>query len=211
MGTDLALSTAFHPQTDGQSERANRTIQDMMRSFVNVRHDNWDELLPALEFAYNNSLQKSTGRTPFYLTYGMHPRTPAALLSEAKPNTNSPEADAFVADLQAALDAAKDAIAKAQAKQKEFADRRRRHVRFEAGDRVWLDAEHLKLEGLGPKAKFRDKWVGIFPITKMVGPLAAKLELPPTLKVHPVIHVSRTPKSPSASQDAPTSRASRRP
>jgi hypothetical protein len=69
--------------------------------------DNWDEFLPALEFAYNNSLQKSTDKTPFYLTYGMHPRTPATVLSQQIPGTKSLEANAFIADLQAALADAK--------------------------------------------------------------------------------------------------------
>src|SRR6266511_685843 len=67
LGVKLAMSTAFHPQTDGQTERANRTLEDMLRAFVNYRQTNWDECLPAAEFAYNNSLQASTGYTPFFL------------------------------------------------------------------------------------------------------------------------------------------------
>ena len=191
MGTTLAMSTAFHPQTDGQTERANRTIEDMLRSFVNNQHNNWDELLPALEFAYNNSVQRSTGKTPFFLTYGMHPRTPAALLAQQSEPSDSPDADAFLADLQQALVEAKASIVDAQERQAKYANRHRRDVTFSAGDRVWLDAKHLKLDGLGPKAKFRDKWVGPFRIIEMVGSLAAKLELPDTMKIHPVVHVSR--------------------
>ncbi len=101
---------------------------------------------PALEFAYNNSVQKSTGKTPFYLTYRMHPRTPFVLLSQQSPGTHNTEADAFVVDLQAALADGKEATVDAQERQKEYVDRRRRDVPFAPGDRVWLDAKYLKLQ-----------------------------------------------------------------
>lgn len=71
----LAMSTAFHPQTDGQTERANRTIEDILRAYVSIRQTDWDLLLTPVEFAYNNSVQTSTGHTPFYL--GTHIHTPA--------------------------------------------------------------------------------------------------------------------------------------
>ena len=70
LGTKLAMSSAHHPQTDGQTERMNRTLEEMIRTFVNHKQDNWDECLPAAEFAYNNSKQASTGFTPFYLDCG---------------------------------------------------------------------------------------------------------------------------------------------
>lgn len=138
VGTTLAVSTSFHPQIDGQTERANRTVRDMLRSFANKRHDDWDELLPAVEFAYNYSVQRSTRKTPFYLAYGRHPRTPAALMVEEGrpqlPRTDNPEMDAFVSTLQDALEQAKEAIAGAQGRQKEFANRHRCDVSFKAGD-----------------------------------------------------------------------------
>ena len=71
-----ALSTAFHPQTDGQTERMNRVIEDTLRHFVGPRQDAWDDLLPYVEFAMNNSKSISTGHTPFFLNYGKHPVTP---------------------------------------------------------------------------------------------------------------------------------------
>ncbi|MCG8668213.1 MAG: DDE-type integrase/transposase/recombinase, partial [Pseudomonadales bacterium] len=71
-----ALSTAFHPQTDGQTERMNRVIEDTLCHFVGPRQDEWDELLPYVEFAINNSKAAVTGHTPFFLNYGRHPITP---------------------------------------------------------------------------------------------------------------------------------------
>ena len=79
-GTKLAMSTAYHPQTDGQTERANRTLEDMLRACVSDRQDDWDEHLTAIEIAYNNSEQASTGFTPFYLNSGQHPTFPLSAL-----------------------------------------------------------------------------------------------------------------------------------
>ena len=76
LGTTLNMSTAFHPQTDGPSERAFRTLQQMLRSYVSPRQNDWEECVPLLEFAYNNSKQASTGFSPFVLCYGRAPATP---------------------------------------------------------------------------------------------------------------------------------------
>ena len=74
-GTTLAISTAIHPQTDGQTEHANRTIEQILRNYVSSHLDNWNHLLAAAEFACNNSVQASTKQTPFFLNYGQHPLT----------------------------------------------------------------------------------------------------------------------------------------
>eukprot|EP00983_Pelagomonas_calceolata_P018085 566727-Pelagomonas_calceolata.AAC.1 len=76
VGTKLAMSTANHPETDGQNECANRTLEDMLRAFVGPHHNDWDRYLTSVEFAYNESQQASTGHSPFFLEYGQHPRTP---------------------------------------------------------------------------------------------------------------------------------------
>ena len=73
MGTTLAMSSGFHPQTDGQTERANRTIEEILRAYVGKRQNNWDKRLGMMEFAYNNAVNSSIGFTPFYLCYGRHP------------------------------------------------------------------------------------------------------------------------------------------
>jgi len=74
LGTRLAMSTVFHPQTDGQTEQVNRILEDMLRHYVNPVQDDWDEFLAVVEFAYNSSWQESVRNTPFVLNYGQHPR-----------------------------------------------------------------------------------------------------------------------------------------
>ena len=81
LGVHLALSTAYHPQTDGQTERANRTLEDMLRTFVNYRQDNWDDCLTTAEFAYKNSVQASSSYSPFYIDCGQYPITPTGFSS----------------------------------------------------------------------------------------------------------------------------------
>ena len=76
LGTRLAMSTAFHPQTDGQTERVNRILEDMLWPYVNPMQDDWDEFLAVVEFAYNSSWQESVRNNPFVLNYGEQPRTP---------------------------------------------------------------------------------------------------------------------------------------
>ena len=189
IGTKLSMSTAWHPETDGQTERAHRTLEDMVRSF-NQHRKNWVDVLPALEFAYNNAEQASTKTSPFYLQTASNPHLPPCLLNPSL-TSGHPRVDAFKAELQQALADAKRHLESAQRRQKEYADRRRSDVQFSAGQEVWLDTEHLHLPDLGPAYKLQDLWVGPFKIAEMVHPLAAKLELPSTMMIHPVVHVSR--------------------
>ena len=81
MDTTLAMSLGFHPQTDGQTERANWSIEEMLRAYVGKRQNDWDERLGMMEFAYNNSVHSSSGYTPFYLFYGRHLVSPVNLAS----------------------------------------------------------------------------------------------------------------------------------
>lgn len=83
MDVHLAMSTAFHPQTDGQTERANRTLITMLRNFVDQRQYNWDLLLTSAEFAANNATNSSTGISSFFLNTGSHPNVPMSLLTPA--------------------------------------------------------------------------------------------------------------------------------
>src|SRR4051794_22627795 len=82
MGTRLAMSMAFHPQTDGQTERTNRTLEDMLRAFINYKQDDWDRLLPITEFACNNAPNTSTGMSPFKVNFGHDPLNPYALINK---------------------------------------------------------------------------------------------------------------------------------
>lgn len=90
LGTKLSMSTAFHPQTDGQTERTNRTLEDMLRAYVNYKQDNWDECLASAEFAYNSHKNASTDLSPFELNYGQQPQVPSSLFqTESNPPQTS--------------------------------------------------------------------------------------------------------------------------
>jgi len=169
LGTNLKMSTAHHPQTDGQTERANRTVEDMLRAYTTPFQHNWDEYLVPAEFAYNNSLQASTGFTPFYLNHGRHPHTPLSLLTDHHRPTASdtnPAANDFVGRFQTNISRAKDALYRAQQRQQRYADQHRRHAEFSVGDQVLLSTKYLSLhlkEGTTPK--LCPKFTGPFKIT----------------------------------------------
>jgi hypothetical protein len=195
LGTTLTMSSAYHPQTDGQTERANRTLEEMLRSRVNFEQSDWDDHLVAAELAFNNSVHASTGFTPFYLNSGREVQLPldhavAGLLVGSK----NPEATARVARLAADLERARRHIAAAQQRQAHYADQHRREVTFAVGDRVLLSTAHLRLVGAGVTErapKFACRFIGPFPVTRVVNSNAYELGLPPQLRIHPVLNVSR--------------------
>jgi hypothetical protein len=190
VGTQLAMSTAFHPQTDGQTERANRTIEDVLRCYSDEHQTNWDELLTPVEFTINNSVQASINESPFYLNYGRHPATPAAIASGVAQPSASPSADKFVIDLHATLTSAKKHLVAAQERQKKHANKRRTACTFAAGDQVLLSIENLKLPGVRSR-KLTPRFCGPFTVLKTVGPNAVKIDLHGQVSFHDVINVSR--------------------
>ena len=121
LGTYTAMSTAYHPQTDGQTERANRTIEEMLRSYVTTAQIDWDEHVSMLELAYNNATQASTQFSPFFMNYGLHPNVPGSMFKPV-PSTN-PTSNQFLDTMAAALRSAKLHLDKAQLRQKQLADR----------------------------------------------------------------------------------------
>jgi len=175
LGTSLNMSSAFHPQTDGQAERHNRTIQDMLRAYV--QHDtrnNWDEYLTPLEFAYNNSANRVTGYTPFFLMYGEHPHTPASLLHSK--HSDAPAVDEFLADMTRTLKSARQKFAAVQSRMQADVDKHRRDVQFEVGQQVLVAASRI---AQAPNRKLAPRWVGPFDVTERLGPNAYRLALPP--------------------------------
>ena len=189
MGTSLAMSSGFHPQTDGQTERANRSIEEMMRAYVGRRQNDWDERLGMMEYAYNNSVHSSSGYTPFYLCYGRHPLSPVQLLSQVE--SKNAAADAFLQQLEEDVTHAMDNLRRAQEKQKQYADKRRRDVEFQVGDEVLLATKTLPVVvAAGGSSKLGPLYCGPFEVIEKYR-TAYKLNLPPHMKMHPVFHVSQ--------------------
>jgi len=192
LGTTLTMSTAYHPQTDGQTERANRTLEEMLRSRINFRQTDWDEHLAAAELAINNSVQSSTGFSPFYLNAGQEVRLPLdQALAGLRPVSN-PEAVDRIRRLKADLDLARKNIEVAQKRQAKYADQHRREVKFAVGDQVLLSTEHLRMIGADKRTpKFSFRFLGPFKVKRVANANAYELDLPVQLRIHPVFNVSR--------------------
>lgn len=191
LGTTLTLSTAYHPQTDGQTERANRTLEEMLRGYVSWAHDDWDQHLAVLELAYNSSIQASTGKSPFFLNSGQEVRLPLDAAMASIRNCSNPEAADRIRALHTGITEAKRAIEKAQERQRKYADQHRRDVTFAVGDKVLLSTDHLQLVGDRRTPKFSERFIGPFDIQRVVGRNAYELKLPSSLQIHPVLNISR--------------------
>jgi hypothetical protein len=189
LGTRLRLSSAFHPQTDGQTERANRTLEQMLRMYIDPRMVDWDDHLSMAEFAVNNSANESTKYTPFFLNSGRHPVVPASLVERGGGARQVPSAEAFVEALEEHRARALRSLHVAQQRQKAYADKERRELDFKVGDDVLLSTRNLTLKTPGAR-KFLPKFVGPFKVLAKVGSVAYRLELPPTMRIHNVFHVA---------------------
>lgn len=185
-GTKLAMSTSFHPQTDGQTERMNRTLEDILRHYISYQHTDWDEHLTAAEIAINNSVAQSTGMSPFYMNFGKHPYFP---LDGTLPPTANDTVATSMQRLHDNVQLAKQSIEQAQARQQQLANEHRRDVVFEEGEEVYLSTKNLPLrQGV---VKFTGKYIGPFKIIQVVSPVAYKLELPEDYRqIHPTFHIS---------------------
>jgi hypothetical protein len=190
LGSDVNLSTAQHPQSDGQSEREIQTLITALRSYVNAMGDDWDEYLPALELAFNSKQQASTGAAPFTLVYGTEARLPIdCMLDDAQPPT-LPAVGQRAERMKLALDQARSHAELAQARQKRLADRHRRLLQLRDGDKVLLATEGLQLRS--GTHKLTARYIGPFRVVGTVNDNAVTLDLPPLLgAMHSTINISR--------------------
>jgi hypothetical protein len=182
---NIKLSSAFHPQTDGQTERVNQVLEQYLRCTINYQQDDWTEYLPLAEFAYNNTLHASTQQTPFFANYGYHPKLD--LLNPVA--NNNPAAESFARQLSELQATMRLQLQTAQESYKAFADKlRNKAPTFKIGDRVWLLRRNIKTKRPCDKLDYRR--LGPFVIEKQINPVAYRLHLPTSMKVHPVFHVS---------------------
>ena len=187
--TDLNMSSAFHPQSDGQSERTNRTMETMLRAFVSSQQRDWVKYLPLLEFAHNDSVHPAIGVTPFYLMYGHHPKTPLDYAIGDIRQGKTPPAQQRLHDMKVAVEAARALLRQGQDHMMDVANKSRRPVAFSVGDHVLLSTKNLKLaEGL--THKLTPKYLGPFSIKEVVSPVTYRLALPDTMAIHNSFHVS---------------------
>jgi hypothetical protein len=185
LGIKRCLSSAYHPQSDGQSERANQVIQQYLRCFVGYHQDDWASLLPLAEFSFNNTLNVSTGYTPFFANSGIHPRFEYLdPMEEVVPSVEN-----HLRTINTIQEELKDTLTKALESQEEFANRRREEApTLVPGDLVWLDSRNISSSR--PSKKLDYKRLGPFEVVRSINPVAFELKLPPWMKIHPVFHVS---------------------
>ena len=189
LGTRLHFSTAFHPQTDGQSERTIQTLEDMLRACVMEFKGSWDTNLALMEFAYNNSYQASIEMAPFEAMYGRKFRTPVCWDEVGQRRLVGPELVQITSEKVKVL---RDNLKTARDKQKSYADNRCRDLQFKMGNRVFLKISPWKgVLRFGKRGKLSPRFIGPYEIVSKVGPVAYKLKLPPELsRIHDTFHVS---------------------
>eukprot|EP00253_Pinus_taeda_P019990 PITA_19990 len=188
LGTQLNFSTVYHPQTDGQLERVNQAVEDMLRAYVMQQPTRWEEYLHLVEFAYNNGYHTSTQMSPFEVMYGRKCRTPSSWGGPEDKLSLGPdmlkEMEDMVKRVRVNLKAAQDI-------QKNFADRKRRFKEYQVGDHVYIriQAKRSTLQWVGC-AKLAPRYCGPFQILARVGPVAYQLALLSHIRVHNVFHIS---------------------
>jgi len=185
LGIKRRMSTAYHRQTDGQTERTNQVLEVYRRNFVTYDQDDWYQLLPLAEFAYNNSLTHADGLTPFYATYSFHPQMEWMKEREAQ----NPRAGLYSHWMKAVHKKAHNALDQTKEAMKKYYDRKAiDQPDLKAGDQVMLNAKNIHTKR--PSKKLSPKLYGLFKILEKRGNRAFKLELSPRWKIHPVFHVS---------------------
>ncbi|SLM33286.1 Ribonuclease H-like domain [Lasallia pustulata] len=203
---DRRLSTAFHPQTDGQTERQNSTLDQYLRSYINYQQDNWASLLALAKFAYNASLHSSTGKASFEVVYGSIPRsdmlTAAELEKYSAVNGTTTEAEQLIEHLRNTRVEVRRALAKSQEYQARHYNKSHLDVTYKVGQLVWLKVKNITMER--PLRKLDWQRYGPFWIVKKIGNVTYQLNLPEELRIHDVFHVSLLcDHKPRAGEDTP--------
>lgn len=181
------LSTAFHPQTDGQTERQNQTLEQYLRCFCVLEQDDWTAWLSIAEFAYNDSVHATTKDTPFRANQGIDPRGPV-WPSCSQTTAESPSAKSLASKV---IDIQKECqrnIIKANEYSKQYQDSKRLPSPFKVGDKVLLSTKNIA--SIRPKKKLDWKYLGPGTITEQLSQNVYKIDMPGLRSVHPVFHAS---------------------
>ena len=188
---DVKLSTAFHPETDGQTERANQDVERYLRTYCSYMQDDWVRFLPMAEFADNNSVASATGVTPFFANKGFHPRMsfspPADAGSTARERIQYAKANDIADHMARVLDFMTQQSVASRKRMTDQANRKRSDAAYDRGDRVFLSSRNIRTER--PSRKLDDKMLGPFGVSDRVES-SYRLKLPSSMRIHDVFHPS---------------------
>nr|GEV90420.1 putative reverse transcriptase domain-containing protein [Tanacetum cinerariifolium] len=193
MGTQLDMSTSYHPETDGQSKRTIQKLEDMLRACVIDFENGWERHLPLVEFSYNNSYHASIKVSPFEALYGRKCRSPVCWVEVGDAQLTGPE---LIHETIEKIVQIKQRIQADRDRQKSYADVRRKSLEFQVGDRVMLKVSPWKgVVRFGKRGKFNPRYIRPFKVLAKVGTVSYRLELPQQLsRVHSTFHVSNLKK-----------------
>ena len=191
LGITISLSTAFHPETDGQTERANQDVERHLRSYCSYMQDDWAQLLPIAEFADNNAVANATGITPFFANKGFHPRmtfsAPQVTGSLTRERLQAQKANSIADHMEKVLGFIHGRSRITREQMTTQANKSRSDVSYRKGDMVFLSSKNIVTTR--PSAKLDDKMLGPFPVEEQVG-TSYRLRLPDNMNIHNVFHPS---------------------
>ena len=189
LGIETKLSMAYHLQTDGQTERTNKKLEQYLKIYVNHRQSNWSEWLATAEFAFNNKVYTVTKSSLFKVNYKREPRMGFDIRKKGK----HVKAEEFVKEIKDRHKEMKAALVKSQEKMKRYADRNRKEAEeYKVGDKVLISTKDFPMELIKRVTKkLTEKYIGSYVVKKIISENIVELELLALLRIHPVVNVRR--------------------
>ena len=198
IGATVSLTSGYHPQSNGQAERANQSLEDTLRCFCEKNPSTWARWLPWVEYAHNTLVSTSSGISPFEASLGYNP--PLFPAQEAESATASPQA--HISRCHRIWKKARDSLLRSQDRTSRNANRRRIPApEYTVGQPVFLSAKNLPVPGTSKK--LAPRFIGPYPIESVMNPVTVRLTLPPHFRIHPVFHVSQIKPVTSSPLSAP--------
>jgi hypothetical protein len=193
MKIKLKLSTTYHPQSDGQTERVNQCLENYLRCMIFQKPKKWAAWLPLAEWWYNTTFHTARKVPPFHALYGF---PPPMICEVSVPGPIDAEATDFLLEKQKLIDQLKANLQQAESKMKKYADQKRTERQFQEGDMVYLKMQPYRMAAFGIRQaiKLTTKYYGLYRILSRIGPVAYKLQLPANVGIHLVFHVSQLKK-----------------